>query len=129
PASDENTDTVASDYTASDQDQNVAVAQVNPAVENAASIIRHPDDVPAAVGDRAPEHHVVELTAVEVDGVLADGTTYSYMTFDGQVPGPMLRMRVGDTMELTLHNDETSLLPHSIDLHAVTGPGGGAVYT
>lgn len=128
-ANDENADTVASDYTASAQDQNVAVAQVNPAVENAASIIRHPDDVPAAVGDRAPQHHVVELTAVEVDGVLADGTTYSYMTFDGQVPGPMLRMRVGDTMELTLHNDESSLLPHSIDLHAVTGPGGGAVYT
>jgi nitrite reductase (NO-forming) len=92
-------------------------------------MIRHPADLPAPLGDRAAEHLVVELTATEVDGLLADGTTYHYMTFDGQVPGPMLRVRVGDTVELILHNDTGSHLPHSIDLHAVTGPGGGAVYT
>jgi nitrite reductase (NO-forming) len=74
-------------------------------------------------------NHVVEMTAMEVDGILADGTTYRYMTFDGTVPGPMLRMRVGDTMELHIHNAMQSTLPHSIDLHAVTGPGGGAVFT
>lgn len=66
---------------------------------------------------------------MEVDGILADGTTFRYMTFDGQVPGPMLRMRVGDTMEVRLHNEIESLLPHNIDLHAVTGPGGGAEFT
>jgi nitrite reductase (NO-forming) len=44
-------------------------------------------------------------------------------------PGPMLRVKVGDTVELTLHNDPTSLHPHNIDLHAVTGPGGGASLT
>lgn len=38
----------------------------------------------------------------------------------------MLRVRVGDTVEISLHNDETSKRPHSIDLHAVNGPGGGA---
>ncbi len=102
---------------------------VNPAVADAVSIIHHPTNVPAPIGEREAEHHVVELNAIEVDGVLADGTTYNYMTFDGQVPGPMLRMMVGDTMEIILHNDESSKLPHSIDLHAVTGPGGGAVYT
>ena len=41
----------------------------------------------------------------------------------------MLRMTVGDTMELRLLNEMESLLPHSIDLHAVTGPGGGAEFT
>ena len=124
---------------AAPQDETAAVSHAHtpetatitaaPAAADAVSIIRSPADVPPPVGDRAPEHHVVELTTVEVDGVLADGTTYRYMTFDGQVPGPMLRMRVDDTMELILHNDSSSMLPHSIDLHAVTGPGGGAVYT
>jgi nitrite reductase (NO-forming) len=69
------------------------------------------------------------MTTKEVNGKLADGTTYRYMTFDGQVPGPMIRVRVGDTVDLHLKNDATNQLPHSIDLHAVTGPGGGAVFT
>jgi nitrite reductase (NO-forming) len=68
------------------------------------------------------------MTAKEVNGKLADGTTYRYMTFDGQVPGPMIRVRVDDTIELHLHNEADSQLPHSIDFHAATGPGGGAVY-
>lgn len=102
---------------------------VAPAVEDAVSIVRNPADLPAPIGDRGPETFRVDMTAMEVDGILADGTTYHYMTFDGQVPGPMLRMRVDDTMELHLHNEMGSLLPHSIDLHAVTGPGGGAVFS
>lgn len=100
-----------------------------PAVVDAASIVRNPVDLPAPLTARAPQRHVVELTAVEVDGMLDDGTTFRYMTFDGQVPGPMLRMRVGDTMEIRVHNEIQSLLSHSIDLHAVTGPGGGAELT
>lgn len=100
-----------------------------PAVADAVSIVRHPTDLPGPITADEPQHHVVELTAVEVDGILADGTTYRYMTFDGQVPGPMLRMRVGDTMEVRLTNQIDSLLPHNIDLHAVTGPGGGAEFT
>lgn len=100
-----------------------------PAAEDAVSIIRHPADLPPAIGDRGPITFRVDMTAVEVNGILDDGTTYRYMTFDGQVPGPMLRMRVDDTMELHLHNEIESLLPHSIDLHAVTGPGGGAAFT
>lgn len=120
-------ETHTDDYVTDTQDQ--GVSSVNPAIENAVSIVHHPADVPAPLTNQTAEHHIVEMTAIEVDGVLADGTTYHYMTFDGTVPGPMLRMRVGDSMELILHNDESSHLPHSIDLHAVTGPGGGAVYT
>jgi nitrite reductase (NO-forming) len=110
-------------------DMAAMTAQVAPAAEDAVSIVHNPADVPPPVGDRGPMNHVVEMTAMEVDGILADGTTYRYMTFDGTVPGPMLRMRVGDTMELHIHNAMQSTLPHSIDLHAVTGPGGGAVFT
>lgn len=101
-----------------------------PAMADAASVIRDPADVPAPLNHSgAPQHHVVEMTAEEVNAQLADGTTFRYMTFDGKVPGPMLRMTVGDTMELRLKNEMGSTLPHSIDLHAVTGPGGGAEFT
>ncbi len=106
-----------------------AEATVAPAVADAVSIIRNPADLPAPIGDRAPTIVQVDLTTVEVAGQLADGTTYHYMTFNGQVPGPMIRARVGDTVEVNLQNDLTSTLPHSIDLHAVTGPGGGAIFT
>ena len=105
------------------------VAQVAPARADAVSIVRNPTDVPPPVGDRGPMTVRVDLTAQEVTGILADGTTYDYFTFDGQVPGPMIRVRVGDTVELHLRTAEGSQLPHSIDLHAVTGPGGGAVYS
>ncbi|GAB5426410.1 MAG: hypothetical protein Crog4KO_35570 [Crocinitomicaceae bacterium] len=104
-------------------------ATIAPAVEDAVSIVRNPADLPPPITADGSQHHIVEMTAIEVNGVLDDGTTYSYMTFDGQVPGPMLRMRVGDTMELHLHNEIESILPHSIDLHAVTGPGGGAEFS
>lgn len=106
-----------------------AAQTVKPAVEDAVSIIRNPADLPPPVGNREPQHFRIDMTAIEVNGVLADGTTFHYMTFDGQVPGPMLRMRVGDTGELHLTNQIDSALQHSIDLHAVTGPGGGAVFT
>ncbi len=100
-----------------------------PADPNAVSIVRNPADVPPPVGDREPTTVRVALETVELVGQLADGTTYSYFTFNGTVPGPMIRIRLGDTVELTMTNASSSVFPHSIDLHAVTGPGGGAVYT
>lgn len=102
---------------------------IAPAVEDAISIVRNPVDLPPPIEASEPQHHIVEMRTVEVEGILDDGTTFSYMTFDGQVPGPMLRMRVGDTMEVQITNEIASILPHSIDLHAVTGPGGGAEFT
>ncbi|MCC7207435.1 MAG: nitrite reductase, copper-containing [Anaerolineae bacterium] len=106
-----------------------AAPAVNPANPDAVSIVRNPADVPAPVGDRDPTTVRVDMTAVEVSGLLADGTTYSFFTFDGQIPGPMIRVRVGDTIDFHLKNADGSVYPHSIDLHAVTGPGGGAVFT
>ena len=93
------------------------------------SIVKNPADLPGPIADREPELVNVELTAQEVVGQLAEGSTMTYFTFNGQVPGPFIRARVGDTIELTLNNETQSAFIHSIDLHAVNGPGGGAVYT
>ncbi|KXK11142.1 MAG: copper-containing nitrite reductase [Chloroflexi bacterium OLB14] len=100
-----------------------------PADENAVDISHDPTDIPAPIGAREAQHVMIELETVELTGVLADGTTYKYWTFNRTVPGPFLRVRVGDTVELRLKNLPDSLMAHSIDLHAVTGPGGGAVAT
>lgn len=100
-----------------------AVATATPSAKD---IARDPTDIPAPVGARGPEHVRVNLTTEEMKGRLADGTSYTYWTFNGKVPGPLLRVRVGDTVELHLKNAANSRMIHSIDLHAVTGPGGGA---
>lgn len=92
-------------------------------------IARDPADVGSPIGDRGPTTVSVELETMEVEGQLADGTAYTYWTFGGTVPGPMVRVREGDTVELTLSNSAESANIHSIDLHAVNGPGGGAVAT
>lgn len=94
-------------------------------------IIRDPTDVPPPITYHTPKLVHVTLTAKEVVGVLdaSANTTYRYWTFDGKVPGPMIRVRQGDTVELTLRNDGSSHMAHSIDLHAVLGPGGGAAFT
>ncbi len=71
----------------------------------------------------------INLTAQEVISEMAPGIYMNYWTYNKQVPGPMLRVQEGDTIELSLTNDPTSLHDHNIDLHAVTGPGGGATIT
>ncbi|OGG41388.1 nitrite reductase, copper-containing [Candidatus Kaiserbacteria bacterium RIFCSPHIGHO2_01_FULL_46_22] len=92
-------------------------------------IARDPRDVPPPLNRNEPAVVDLKLTALEVVAEMAPGVVFNYWTFDGQVPGPMLRVRVGDTVRLTLTNDATNLHHHNIDLHAVTGPGGGAVVT
>ena len=94
-----------------------------------ADIVRDPTDLPGPVGNRGPGQVRIDLEAKEVVGQLADGVTFTYWTFNGKVPGPFFRVRVGDTVEVHLKNDPGSLMPHSVDFHAVTGPGGGAVMT
>ncbi|MBZ5615111.1 MAG: multicopper oxidase domain-containing protein, partial [Acidobacteriia bacterium] len=94
-------------------------------------IARDPTDVPSAVGDRKPTIVQVTLAAQEVVGMLdpSANTTYRYWTFSGKVPGPMIRVRQGDTVEVTLQNAATSHMAHSVDFHAALGPGGGAAFT
>jgi nitrite reductase (NO-forming) len=85
--------------------------------------------VPSPIARSTSATVKVNLTTKEITGVLDGDTKYNFWTFDGTVPGPMIRVRVGDTVELTLKNDKNNQMPHNIDLHAVTGPGGGAVMT
>lgn len=94
-----------------------------------ADVSRPPDDLPAPLDQSEPQSVRLDLETVEVLGRLADGTGYSYWTFNGKVPGPFLRVRVGDTVEVHLKNAASSTMMHSVDFHAVTGPGGGAVAT
>ena len=94
-----------------------------------ASIVLDPSAVPAAIDRTGAATVKLELETIEREAQLADGTVFRYWTFGGKVPGPFLRVRVGDTVEVTLKNDEESWMPHSVDFHAVTGPGGGAVAT
>lgn len=79
--------------------------------------------------NRGPARVIVRLETVEVRGQLADGVEYTFWTFNGTAPGPMIRVRVGDQVELHLKNSKTSTQIHSIDLHAVNGPGGGSAVT
>jgi nitrite reductase (NO-forming) len=85
--------------------------------------------VAVPIPQRAPTLVRYEVETREVTALMDDGVSYTYWTFGGTVPGPMLRVRQGDTVELTLKNAADSKLSHSIDLHAVTGPGGGAKVT
>ncbi len=82
--------------------------------------------VPAPIMRRTPAKLIVNLETREVTKRLSDGVEYTFWTFGGSVPGPMLRIREGDEVEFHLNNHPSSHMPHNIDLHAVTGPGGGA---
>lgn len=106
-----------------------AAQATEPSPESAPSIVRDPADLPTPIEEREPQNLRLDLQTRELKGQLADGTTYLYMTFDGLVPGPFYRVRVGDTVEVHLKNPPESTLVHSVDFHAVTGPGGGAAVT
>lgn len=73
-----------------------------------------------------PVVHEIHLTTREVVAEVVPGATMEYWTFDGRIPGPMLRARVGDSLDFYLKNDAASTMPHNVDFHAVNGPGGGA---
>lgn len=85
-----------------------------------------PPMVPKPVGNREATKLKVNLEILEEEGEMVDGVKYVYWTFGGTVPGSFIRTRVGDEVEFTLKNHPDNKLPHNIDLHAVTGPGGGA---
>jgi nitrite reductase (NO-forming) len=99
------------------------------AAPKGAEISGSPFDVGQPVGKRGPQKMTVNLETTEVLGQLADGTTYKYWTFNNKVPGPFIRARVGDAVTVNLANAKDSHMIHSVDFHAVTGPGGGAAVT
>ncbi|MDS0475235.1 copper-containing nitrite reductase [Natrinema sp. 1APR25-10V2] len=90
-------------------------------------IARDPTDIPAPVDWSEPRTHDVTLQTQKVTAEIEPGVTFDYMTFGGQVPGPMIRVRQGDTVNLTFDvPEEMNAAMHNVDFHAVYGPGGGA---
>lgn len=83
-------------------------------------------NVPHFITRTMPETVVVNFQAREFVGLLAEGKHYKFWSFNGTVPGPMIRVRQGDTVEFHLSNHSESQFPHNIDIHAVNGPGGGS---
>lgn len=85
-----------------------------------------PPMVPPPVVKRPAKKLIVNMEVLEKEMEMTDGVKYIYWTFGGSVPGSFIRTRVGDEVEFHLKNHPDNKLPHNIDLHAVTGPGGGA---
>jgi nitrite reductase (NO-forming) len=90
------------------------------------AILTAPPQVPPPTGRTTPAKVIVDLEVRELDLEIAEGVSYTFWTFGGTVPGSFIRVRQGDTVEFHLHNHPDSKMPHNIDLHGVTGPGGGA---
>jgi nitrite reductase (NO-forming) len=83
-------------------------------------------EVPQPIERDHPSKVIVNLETIQVTGNLADGVKYNFWTFGGKVPGEFIRVKEGDIVEFHLENSPLCTVPHSIDLHAVSGPGGGA---
>lgn len=107
------------------QDKKVDTSQIK-VTGSIQAELTSPPHVPKPVGNRDAKRVKVELEIIEAEGTMVDGSKYLYWTFGGTVPGSFIRTRVGDKVEFHLQNHPDNKLPHNIDLHAVTGPGGGA---
>ena len=90
------------------------------------AVLADPPMVAAPTGRNYPAKVIVELEVIEKEMPISEGVTYTFWTFGGTVPGKFIRVRQGDTVEFHLKNNPNNKMPHNIDLHGVTGPGGGA---
>ncbi len=93
------------------------------------AIMTHAPEVPPAIDRDHPAKVRVKMETVEKTMTMEDGVEYHYWTFNGDVPGQMIRVREGDTVEVEFSNNPSSTVPHNVDFHAATGPGGGAEAT
>ena len=90
-------------------------------------VLTSPPHVPPPTNRKKPAKVIVELEVIEKEMSISEGVSYTFWTFGGTVPGSFIRVRQGDTVEFHLKNSPGSKMPHNIDLHAVTGSGGGAL--
>jgi len=90
------------------------------------AVLTSPPNVPPPVNRNYPAKVIVELEVIEKEMPISEGVSYTFWTFGGTVPGSFIRVRQGDTVEFHLKNHPGNKMPHNIDLHGVTGPGGGA---
>ncbi len=70
-------------------------------------------DAPAPAGSH---HRRIRFVTAHVRHQVAPGVVYEAWTFDSIIPGPTIRLAVGDTIDFTLVNAAT--IPHSMDFHA-----------
>lgn len=82
-----------------------------------------PEHDQLAKGD--PKIVEVSLTIQEKKMEIAPGDSIWAMTFNGSIPAPIIVVREGDFVELTLKNPATNTQMHNIDFHAATGQMGG----
>ena len=90
------------------------------------AILTDAPNVPPAITRDHATKVIVNLEVIEKKMRLADGVEYAMWTFGGSVPGKFIRVREGDLVEMHLTSSASNTMPHNIDIHAVTGPGGGA---
>lgn len=93
------------------------------------AVLTAPPMVPPPITRDYATKVIVDLEVIELEMEIADGVNYVFWTFGGTVPGSFIRIREGDYVEFHLKNHPDNKLPHNIDLHAVTGQGGGAEAT
>lgn len=93
------------------------------------AVLTSAPEVPPPVNRDYPAKVVVKMEVIEKVMPMADGVDYKYWTFGGDVPGKFIRVREGDTVEVQFSNHPSSTVPHNVDFHAATGPGGGAEAT
>ncbi|WP_432741334.1 multicopper oxidase domain-containing protein [Methylobacter sp. G7] len=99
---------------------------------------RRADDLPAPLNRTQAQRVSVDLYTDEILAEIMPGVSYEYWTYNGKVPGPFIRVGAGDQVEIHLSRGKPNMAgaapsehasghsAHSIDLHAVVGPGGGA---
>lgn len=100
--------------------------QAAPQVDRVAA---DPRDIPPPINRNRPVTHDITLESRDVVCEIEPGVEFMYMTYGGQVPGPMIRVRQGDSINLTFRNNSQNTLLHNVDFHAVYGTGGGAPAT
>ncbi|MEJ2345772.1 MAG: copper-containing nitrite reductase [Gammaproteobacteria bacterium] len=98
-------------------------------VKRGKAVVADPTAIPAPIHRQHSVHHKVKLTVDEHYAEISPGSLFRFCTFNGQIPGPMIRVREGDTVDFTLENPTGNELMHNVDMHAVYGSGGGAPST
>jgi nitrite reductase (NO-forming) len=90
------------------------------------AVLTAPPNVPPPITRSYNTKLIVNLEVIEKKMKIADGVDYTFWTYGGSVPGSFIRVKEGDQVEFHLKNNPANKMPHNIDLHAVTGQGGGA---
>ena len=82
---------------------------------NAPKPVRYDPTAPKALPGKV---HDIDLVMTEQEMTVAEGFVQKVWTFGGTVPGPVIRVHVGDTVRVHLKNPKENQMSHSIDFHA-----------